>query len=66
MVFNGFGPSQNGRYKNDIKMVFKWSRPFKHYFYTTFIASLWGRPKTTKTFGPFLYHTFWEGPKPFK
>ena len=30
-------------------MLFKWCRPFEHYFKTIFIAHLLGRPKTMKT-----------------
>ena len=46
--FNGFGPSQKVCYKNGLKMVFKWSTPFKQHFNTIFIAYLWGGPKPLK------------------
>ena len=43
-----FGPSQKVCYKSDLKVVFKWCRPFKHDFWTTFIAYLLGRDKYIK------------------
>ena len=30
--FNGFGPSQNGCSKSCLKIMFKWSTPFKQQF----------------------------------
>ena len=67
MVFNGCGPSPNGCYKCGIKIVFKWSRPFKQYFYVTFIASILGRPKTIKHYVYIIFIAYILGrPKTIK